>query len=99
MEKQITKKEFDSILKIFKRFLKEEGCYHLVINYLFPIGRTKEDMFAAINSKEYTSFKDIFNYEETLWPNYQIYGHNFWETNIRNLHYRWRAYYIKSNAI
>lgn len=93
MEKKLSKQEFDSILKIFKRFLKEEGRYHLVINYLFPIGRTKEDMIDAINNETYTSFKNIFIYGETLGPNYQIYGHDFWEKYICKLHYRWIDYY------
>ena len=93
MEKQITKKEFDDIFKLFKRFLKEEGKYSLIINYLFSKNRTKKDMINAINSKSYTSFRDIFNYEETLGVNYQIYGHDFWEKNIRNIHYKWIEYY------
>lgn len=93
MEKQITKKEFDDIFKLFKRFLKEEGKYSLIINYLFSKNRTKKDMINAINSKSYTSFRDIFNCEETLGVNYQLYGHDFWEKNIRNIHYKWKNFY------
>jgi hypothetical protein len=93
MEKQITKTEFDDIFKLFKRFLKEEGKYSLVIKYLFPKDRTKKDMIDAINSKLYTSFRDIFNFEETLGVNYQIYGHDFWEKNIRDIHNKWKIRY------
>lgn len=93
MEKKITKKEFDDIFKLFKRFLKEEGKYSLVIKYLFPKNRTKKDMIDAINSKFYTSFKDIFNYEETLGVNYQLYGHDFWDKNIKDIHHKWKIRY------
>ena len=93
MEKKITKKEFDDIFKLFKRFLKEEGKYSMVIKYLFPKSRAKKDMIDAINSKNYISFRDIFNYEETLGPNYQLYGHDFWDKNIKDIHYKWKTHY------
>lgn len=58
------RKTFDEGFKLFKRFLKEEGIYIPVMNFLFQHGREKENLFKEFNSKKYRGvddWKEVFS--------------------------------------
>lgn len=88
----MTQHEFENEMKVFKRFLKENGVYHFIIKYLFPKNRNKEELFKTLNHNNYTSMRELFNFEETLGPSYNFYGHGFWKEHIRDIHYKWKNY-------
>ena len=93
----MTQEQFDIAFKHFTRFLKELGYYTFVINYLFPQGRTKEDLLDAINGNIAPGFKiafvDILNYEHVLGPNYvKLGGWDYWNKFLSYVHETWKKY-------
>ena len=89
----MTHEEFDIAFKRFTRFLKECGNYKLIMYYLFPQGRSKEDMFEAINGKGNlairVSFSQILGFIHVIGPNYEAFGHAYWEKHIQHIYYEW----------
>ena len=92
------RKTFDEGFKLFKRFLKEEGIYIPVMNFLFQHGRKKENLFKEFNSKKYhdvDDWKEVFSktnlmcgylYDLDLSTYYNLIVHN-------DLPINWQHYY------
>ncbi len=57
----MTEKTFNEGLKLFKRFLKEEGLYKPVFNFLFKDGRKPIHLFYEFNSKRFIGADDWIN--------------------------------------
>lgn len=90
----IDDKTLDIYFIHFKRFLKENGCYTLIINYLFPGGRTKKDFFNEVrklysNNLSIYDFGDILHIVYVLGPSYIKKGHTYWQDNIAPISSKW----------
>ncbi len=89
----MTQKEFDIAMKRFTRFLKDNGYYKLIMSYLFPPGRTKQDMLNALNGKAELTIKVPFSYvlgyTHVIGPSYQRLGQKYWDDFIRAVHNAW----------
>jgi len=97
------KEEFDKGFKVFKRFLKERGQYVFIMKYLFPKGRSKNDMYKDIINCDYFNgcgmdMGDILHITDALGPNFQKMGLTFWEKNMENISSDWMKYF-KSTRI
>ena len=101
-------KTFNDGLKLFKRFLKEEGLYLPVFKFLFKDGRKTIHLFYEFNSKR---FDDVDDWAQLLFKTNLMVGKgegtydrtNFFHkldsynygnlvTN-RNLALKWKEYY------
>jgi hypothetical protein len=70
--------------------MKENGHYKVVINYLFPSGRTKNDLLDDINKgKNINGFSYLLGYINLLGPSYKKYGISHWEAYIKKPHILW----------
>lgn len=91
----MTKKEFDIAMKRFTRFLKDKGYYAIIMSYLFPYGRTKQDMLNAINGNAEppikVPFSYILGYTHVIGPSYERLGQKYWDDFIRVVHYSWAS--------
>ncbi len=52
------KKEFNKGFKLFKRFLKDNGMYSPIFNFLFNNGRKPIHLFYEFNSKRFIGVND-----------------------------------------
>ncbi len=89
----MTHEEFDIAFKIFTRFLKDNGYYKLIMKYLFPPGRTKEDLYNKGFSEEQTfkiSFINILNYIHVIGPMYNKLGQEYWDKHIEKVNRAWK---------
>ena len=99
----MTQEEFNMALKILKRFLKEHGRYKYIMSYLFPAGRSKNDLLSAINCKgsipvEFRiPFCEIFLFTSTLGPSFLKYGRKHWDEHIKEISEEWYSYCIKNH--
>jgi len=75
--------------KIFKRFLKENGCYHKIMKYLFPSGRSYNDFIDSWI--KICCVHNILNRTETLGPSYKEKGYMDWYINIKEISTKWNA--------
>jgi len=95
-------KILDEYFTHFKRFLKENGYYSLVINYLFPPKRTKEDFFDGVkklynlNSSRRYNFGDILHIVYTLGPSYKK-SFAYWDKIISPISDKWVEEFEKLN--
>lgn len=91
--REIKKQKCLETFKAFKRFLKEEGCFYKVMNYLFPPGRTFDnfiDDWIDINGTYPDITKEILNRVETLGPTYKESGYMYWyDTGMGDLAQKW----------
>ena len=89
----MTHEEFDIAMKRFTRFLKDNGYYKLIMKYLFPPGRTKEDMLNALNGNAEpplrVPFSYVLGYTHVIGPSYERLGQKYWDDFIRVVHYAW----------
>ena len=89
----MTQKEFDIAMKRFTRFLKDNGYYTIIMSYLFPYGRTKQDMLNAINGNSEppirVPFSCVLGYTHVIGPSYQRLGQKYWEDFIKDVHCAW----------
>ena len=70
--------------------MKEHGYYTLVRDYLFPPGRTKNDLLNAINDTHYdTNFAMLLCYINLLGPSYHKLGNYHWIKTIREPYTIW----------
>ena len=94
-------KKIDEYFNFFKRFLKEEGRYMDIINYLFHMShRSKkkfyEDVKLLYKNKDY-DFGDILHMVNTLGKSYYILGDQYWRTEIRPLSRKWESRFLEIN--
>ena len=86
----MTNEEFDLGMKRFFRCMKEHGYYTLVRYYLFPPGRTKNDLLNDINDTHYdTNFAMLLCYINLLGPSYHKLGNDHWINTIREPYVIW----------
>ena len=89
----MTKEQFDLAMKRFFRCMKEHGYYTLVRDYLFPPGRTKNDLLNAINDTHYdTNFAMLLCYINLLGESYHKFERiepGYWNNYIRPAHLIW----------
>ena len=97
----MTRETFETGLKLFKRFLKDNGAYQSVYKgFMFKNGRTEENLFQEFNSKKWTGVDDwrqVLTYINLmtgyLWEfNYEEYNALITNNNLRK---RWKDYYSK----
>lgn len=87
----MTREQFDLAFKRFSRCMKDNGYYKTIMVYLFPDGRTKNDLLDEINSEIYpsTTFARLLGYINLLGPSYKKYGQSHWEEYIKTPHCLW----------
>ena len=89
----MTQEEFDIAFKIFTRFLKDNGYYKLIMKYLFPPGRTKQDTLNALNGKTECQikvpFSCILGFTHVIGPSYERLGQKYWDDFIEDVHVAW----------
>ena len=97
-----SKELYNRYFKVFKRFLKDEGYYPFMKKYLFN-DRTKDkflkDTYNFLKDNIGLSFGDILHYIPTLGKSYNEYGHDYWETHIREIDHKWRYYFSEYKRI
>jgi hypothetical protein len=96
------KELYNRYFKVFKRFLKDEGCYNFVKRYLFN-DRNKDEFLKCVydflTDNKGVTFGDILHYIPTLGKSYNEYGHDYWETHIREIDHKWRNYFEEHRKI
>lgn len=93
---EITDEYIDECLKIFKRFLKEEKKYCLVMGYLFYPGRTKKEFYDAVKmlySSSFFNFGDILHITYTVGPNYENRNGISYDSDISPLSPKFKEYW------
>lgn len=96
------RKEFDSELKTFKRFLKDNGYFKHVMSFLFPGGKNKrtiDDLYKIMLYFDYLKFPNIFNYDDTLGPAYKSLDFAYWDIFIRPIHEKWLEFWCNKNNV
>lgn len=96
MKKKMSREEFDKGFKLFKRFLKERGQYTFIMKYLFPNGRSKDDMYKDIINSDYflrLDMRDILHANDSLGPSFKESGIVFWMNNIKKVSNDWIIYF------
>lgn len=87
----MTNEEFELAFKRFSRCMKEHGHYKFIMSYLFPEGRTKEDLLKEINNEQYnTNFSMLLCYINLLGPSYNKLGNDYWHQHISKLYTIWQ---------
>ena len=84
----MTKEEFNIGLKILSRYLKDNGKYSFIMKFLFPYSRPAEKLLDVFNKHPFIHFNNIFNYEQTLGPNYNG-SIGYWQLHFCHLHDDW----------
>jgi hypothetical protein len=90
----MTREQFNEEFKVFKRFLKEDGTYSLIMNYLFR-DRCKEDLFLVFkNNNFYKGMYVVFSFSELLGSSYRNDTQSFlyWQSVIKPINDRWQNY-------
>ena len=103
MKKKMSIKEFNEGFKLFKRFLKERGQYISMVKYLFPNGRSKNDMYKDIINCDYfnncgMNMGDILHITNALGPSFQEKGLGYWEKNIQGMSTDWMLYFSSNKS-
>lgn len=80
--------------KRFKRFLKEEGVFIFVMDYLFEYGRGEEEFFKDVNylysNAWMKSFGDVLHLRRTLGPADSIIN---WEKYMKPISDKLKVYF------
>ena len=96
------KELYNRYFKLFKRFLKDEGCYNFMKRYLFK-DRNKnkflKDAYDLLKEYRSLSFGDILHYILTLGNSYCELGQTHWETHISEIDRKWRKYFEEHRRI
>ena len=95
------KEKFMKDMKFFKRFLKDNGAYPSVYEYILPKDDMTIDMFYEkckvlyVDAGVYRGFdfRDILHIITTIDISYNKLGHGHWERNIRPLSEKFVSYY------
>ena len=93
---EITDEYIDKCLKVFKRFLKEEKKYCLVMSYLFYPGRTKKEFYDSVKiiySLTFFDFGDILHTMPTVGPNYENRNDISYVRDIHPLSTKFKKYW------
>jgi hypothetical protein len=91
------REQFNEEFKIFKRFLKEDGTYLPIMNYLFR-DRGKESLFLAFkNNSLYRGMYFVFSYSELIGSSYKNDDASFeyWKMVIMPINNRWQNYCLE----
>ena len=92
------KELYNRYFKVFKRFLKDEGYYQFMKNYLFN-DRTKDeflqDAYDFLTGNKGVNFGDILHYIPILGKSYKEYGQGYWERHIREIDHKWIKYFCE----
>lgn len=93
--------KIDEYFKLFQRFLKEEGKYMEIINYLFHMpNRSKKKFYEDVKllyKTGYYDFGDILHIVPALGNSFYILGNQYWRTEIRPLSIKWGSRFLDIN--
>ena len=112
MEKiKVTESELKEIflkdIKLFKRFLKEQGAYPRIYEYVLPKNKMTIDKFYEkckmlyLDTGVYLNFdfRDLLHIVSTIDISYDEMGHGHWVKNIRSVSDGFVEYYGKKNGL
>ena len=112
MEKiKVTENELKEIflkdIKLFKRFLKEQGAYPRIYEYVLPKNKITIDKFYEkckmlyLDTGVYLNFdfRDLLHIVSTIDISYDEMGHGHWVKNIRSVSDGFVEYYGKKNGL
>ena len=112
MEKiKITESELKEMflkdIKLFKRFLKEQGAYPRIYEYILPKNKMTIDKFYEkckmlyLDTGVYLNFdfRDLLHIVSTIDISYDEMGHGHWVKNIRSVSDGFVEYYGKKNGL
>ena len=100
------KEMFLKDMKLFKRFLKDNGAYPSVYEYVLPKNKMTIDEFYEkckllyIDTGPYLNydFRDILHIVLTIDISYHELGHSYWVRNIELISKEFIDYYRKKNG-
>ena len=100
------KEKFMEDMKLFKRFLKDNGAYPRIYEYILPKYSMTMDMFYIrckglyVDTRVYSifDFRDILHIMGTIEISYKRLGHEHWEKNIKPFSDKFVAYYGEKNG-
>ena len=95
------KEKFRKDMKFFKRFLKDNGAYPRIYEYILPKDDMTIDLFYEkckglyVDTGVYRNFdfRDILHIITTIDISYNKLGHSHWERNIRPFSEKFVSYY------
>ena len=112
MEKiKITESELKEMflkdIKLFKRFLKEQGAYPRIYEYILPKNKMTIDKFYEkckllyLDTGVYLNFdfRDLLHIVDTIEISYYEMGHGHWVRNILSFSNGFVEYYGKKNGL
>lgn len=85
MKKEKLEERFDADFRFFKRILKDNGKYSMVMNYIFNGGRTMSDFKSAVI--ELGGFNRVLTTTTGIGiENYRYFGeYSYWKENISDI--------------
>jgi hypothetical protein len=112
MEKiKVTESELKEIflkdIKLFKRFLKDNGAFPSIYEYVLPKNKMTIDEFYEkckslyLDAGAYLNydFRDILHILSTIEISYHEMGHGHWVRNIESISIKFIDYYGKKNGL
>ena len=108
---KVTESELKEIflkdIKLFKRFLKEQGAYPRIYEYVLPRNKMTIDKFYEkckllyLDTGVYLNFdfRDLLHILSTIEISYHEMGHGHWVRNIELISKKFIEYYGKKNGL
>jgi hypothetical protein len=108
---KVTESELKEIflkdIKLFKRFLKEQGAYPRIYEYVLPKNKMTIDKFYEkckllyLDTGVYLNFdfRDLLHILSTIEVSYHEMGHGHWVRNIELISKKFIEYYGKKNGL